>query len=159
MKLAVLHLYDHNDWANSKLIEFLEAQPAELLEKTASGSYGSIAETLVHLAAAQERYVARLTDEKRADEVKEANGWPGFQPLRESLAWSGPRLAALAEVTTEDASRVIEWRGQPTKLRFATLLAQVINHATEHRVNITSILSAEGVEHPDLDVWAYPEDE
>jgi uncharacterized damage-inducible protein DinB len=158
VKLAVLHLYDHNDWANSKLIEFLEAQPAELLVKTAPGSYGSIAETLVHLVAAQERYIDRISGEKRADQVKESDGWPGFELLRESLAWSAPRLVGLAAVTPDDVFRVVEWQGQPTKIRLATVLAQAINHATEHRVNITTILSAEGVDHPDLDVWAYPED-
>jgi uncharacterized damage-inducible protein DinB len=159
VKLGVVHLYDHNDWANSKLIEFLEAEPAELLEKTASGSYGSIAETLVHLVAAQERYIDRLSAEKRADQVKESDGWPGFEVLRKSLAWSSSRLIRLAEVTPDDVFRVVDWRGQPTKIRLATILAQAINHATEHRVNITTILSAEGIEHPDLDVWAYPEEE
>jgi uncharacterized damage-inducible protein DinB len=35
------------------------------------------------------------------------------------------------------------------------VLVQVINHATEHREQVNSMLSALGVTPPELDGWAY----
>ncbi len=157
MALAILHVYRHNTWATHALLGFLESQPPEVLAATAPGSFGTIAETLVHLVAAQERYVERLAAEMRAEPVREAGGWGGFQPLRESLAWSDPLLLAAAETALGDAELKTVRNGQPVTMKLATLLAQAINHATEHRVNITTILAASGIEHPELDVWAYAE--
>jgi uncharacterized damage-inducible protein DinB len=37
------------------------------------------------------------------------------------------------------------------------IMVQVINHATEHREQISSMLSALGVTPPDLDGWTYGE--
>jgi uncharacterized damage-inducible protein DinB len=36
-------------------------------------------------------------------------------------------------------------------------MVQVINHATEHREQICSMLSALGIPPPDMDGWAYGE--
>jgi uncharacterized damage-inducible protein DinB len=36
-------------------------------------------------------------------------------------------------------------------------MVQIINHATEHREQINSMLSALGVTPPDLDGWSYGE--
>jgi uncharacterized damage-inducible protein DinB len=37
------------------------------------------------------------------------------------------------------------------------VIVQVINHATEHREQINSMLSAQGITPPDLDGWSYGE--
>jgi uncharacterized damage-inducible protein DinB len=159
MRPAIIHLYHHNRWANAKLIDFLSGQPASVLELTVPGSYGTIGATLVHLVAAQERYVERLPGgAKRPYRPRESGGWQGFEPLRESLAYSEPVLLASAETTPEDEFLADEYQGRPVRLMLATLLSQAINHATEHRVNITTILAGAGVEHPSLDVWAYAEE-
>ena len=155
MSLAILHVYHHNTWANERLLTFLESQPASVLAATAPGAFGTIAETIVHLAAAQERYVERLAGEKRAEPVREADGWRGFPALRDSLDWSAPRLWAAAETAVDGAELETERNGQRVTLKLATLLTQAVNHATEHRVNITTILAAAEIEHPELDGWAY----
>jgi uncharacterized damage-inducible protein DinB len=159
MALAILHVYHHNNWANATLVEFLESQPAELLTATEPGAYGTIGETLTHLAAAQERYVGRLGSAASPTSLHETGGWPGFGRLRESLGWSGPLLLTAAASTPDDASLSTEYHGESVTLKLATVLAQAINHATEHRVNITTILAARGIEHPELDAWAFPDEE
>jgi uncharacterized damage-inducible protein DinB len=159
MRPATIHLYHHNRWANARLIDFLAGRPATVLELSAPGSYGALGPTLVHLVAAQERYAERLPGgRRRPDAVRESAGWRGFEPLRESLEWSEPILLAAAETTPEDEFLEVERGGRQVRLMLATLLAQAINHATEHRVNITTLLAAAGVEHPQLDVWHYAEE-
>ena len=37
----------------------------------------------------------------------------------------------------------------------AVVMAQVIHHADDHRTHVLSVLSARGVEGPDLDVWSF----
>ena len=156
MRPATIHLYHHNRWANAKLLDFLAGQPASVLDLAGAGAYGSLGDTLVHLVAAQERYVGQLPGgASRPDPIREQAGWPGFPRLRESLAWSEPLLLAAAETTPEDEFVEEEWSGGVVRLMVATVLAQAINHATEHRTNITTMLAAAGIEHPELDVWAY----
>jgi uncharacterized damage-inducible protein DinB len=146
-------------WANDKLIDFLAGQPESVLELTGAGSYGNVGTTLVHLAGAQERYAQRLPGgSRRPDPVHESAGWPGFERIRESLEWSQPLLLAAAETTPEDEFVEVEFRGKPVRMMLATVLSQAINHATEHRVNITTTLAGAGIEHPELDVWAYAEE-
>jgi hypothetical protein len=79
--------------------------------------------------------------------------------LAERIPKMGPRWEALArddgvagrEVTTTDG-----W-----SLSGAVILTQAIQHATEHRSQVRSILGARGLELPgpnDLDAWGYAED-
>jgi uncharacterized damage-inducible protein DinB len=37
------------------------------------------------------------------------------------------------------------------------LLTQAINHSTEHRAQIATILTQQGIEPPDMSGWAYME--
>jgi uncharacterized damage-inducible protein DinB len=37
----------------------------------------------------------------------------------------------------------------------SVFLAQAINHATEHRDQVNTVLTSKGVQAPALDVWAY----
>jgi uncharacterized damage-inducible protein DinB len=37
----------------------------------------------------------------------------------------------------------------------AVILAQAINHATEHRAQIMAILTHLGIQPPELDLWLY----
>ena len=69
---------------------------------------------------------------------------------------SGEGLLALAEgeqkpfearLKTKDGFHTEPW----------VVMLQVINHATEHREQIKSMLSALGVNPPDIDGWDYGE--
>jgi uncharacterized damage-inducible protein DinB len=79
-----------------------------------------------------------------------------FAELRESAIKSGEGLLALArgdqkllesQLQTRDGFLVEPW----------VVMLQVINHATEHREQIKSMLSALEVTPPDIDGWDYGE--
>ena len=46
------HLFEHNAWANARLLEFCEPLTAEQLATSAVGTYGRLDDTLVHILAA-----------------------------------------------------------------------------------------------------------
>jgi uncharacterized damage-inducible protein DinB len=106
---------------------------------------------LVHLVAAQQGYLSLLTVpvEARHDAPL------AFAELEESVRRSGEGLLALmrdapgrvpnARLQTRDGFWVEPW----------VVLVQVINHATEHREQIKSMLSALGVMPPEIDGWDY----
>lgn len=79
-----------------------------------------------------------------------------FAALQESAGVSGEGLLALArgerkpfksQLQTRDGHNVEPW----------VLMVQIINHATEHREQINSMMSALGVTPTDLDGWSYGE--
>jgi uncharacterized damage-inducible protein DinB len=126
--------------------EQLDAQPQ-------SATKGSIRRTLVHLVSSQQSYLRTLTLplEERLEVPTVA-----FAELQESAVRSGEGLLALARgeqkplgsrLKTRDGFYVEPW----------VLMVQVINHATEHREQINSMLSTLGVTPPDLDGWSYGE--
>ncbi len=155
MSEILTHLFKHHLWANSQLLDVCDAQPDGVLDAAVEGTYGSIRDTLVHLFAAEGRYLTTMTEYVPAQPLKEGM-FPGFVALQERAKESGEKLIKLAE--SEAGDRII--RGNHPRFgKFAipvsTFFAQAINHATEHRAHICTILTQQGIEPPVLDVWTY----
>jgi uncharacterized damage-inducible protein DinB len=153
---VVARLFEHNNWANRMIFQACSTLTAQQLDaEPQSATQGSIRSTLSHLAAAQEGYLRILT--RPLDERLERVPAPPFSDLHGSVVRSGEALLALArgEVTVPTQGRIHLRDG------FAAepwvILVQVINHATEHREQIKSMLSALGMEPPSVDGWDYGE--
>ena len=147
-------LFEHNNWANGQIIEACTKLTDEQLDAPPqSATEGSIRSTLTHLVSSQHGYLRLLTlplDERRDRVAVE------FADLLESARVSGEGLLALAKepssisqtrLTTRDDYYVEPW----------VILVQIINHATEHREQIKSMLTALGITPPDIDGWSYGE--
>ena len=144
-------LFEHNNWANQKIIQACHALSDEQLDaEPHSVTKGTIRRTLLHLVHSQVGYLSLLTMpvEERSDIA------PAFADLLESVRLSGEGLLALARGEHKPLSPRLK-----TKDGFYTepwvVMLQVINHATEHREQIKSMLTALGVAPPDLDGWDY----
>ena len=145
-------LFEHNNWANLRIIEACSALSDEQLDaEPQSATKGTIRQTLMHLVASQRGYLALLTlpvEERR-------QGAPAITDLQESARKSGEGLLALirdeklptTRLQTTDGFYVEPW----------VVMVQIINHATEHREQINNMLTALGVTPPDLDGWSYGE--
>ncbi len=147
-------LFEHNNWANDKIMEACLALSDEQLDaEPHSATKGNIRETLFHLVMAQLGYLRFLTVplEQRLERIPR----PPFAELQEPLETSGNALLALArdeagvmakgKLQTTDGFLVEPW----------VVMLQVINHATEHREQIKSMLTALGVTPPNIDGWDY----
>jgi uncharacterized damage-inducible protein DinB len=147
-------LFEHNNWANSQIVQACFTLSDEQLDAAPqSATEGSIRSTLSHLVSSQYGYLRLLTLplEKRKDRVTVE-----FADLHESLKSSGEKLLELARdernlpathLQTRDEYYVEPW----------VIMVQIINHATEHREQIKSMLTALGVTPPSIDGWDYGE--
>ncbi|MEK6753728.1 MAG: DinB family protein [Chloroflexota bacterium] len=148
----LVKLFEHNNWANLKIIQACSALTDEQLDaEPQSATMGTIRATLTHLAGGQAGYLSLLTLPVEA-RVRVS---PEFDELKESVSKSGEGLLALARgekpmdtrLQTKDGYYVEPW----------VIMVQIINHATEHREQIKSMLSALGVTLPNIDGWDYGE--
>ena len=155
MANVLVDLFRHNTWANERLLACCAELDDAQLDATGGGTFGSVRDTLVHLFAAQGRYVDSLTGQRPVPMVWEDDPWPGFETLRASAQASHQGLEEVA--ARADSMKPIsrEWQGQQVELPVALLLTQAINHATEHRAHINTILTQAGVEPVALDGWAW----
>jgi uncharacterized damage-inducible protein DinB len=150
----LMKLFEHNNWANHQIIQACAGLSDEQLDaEPQSATKGSIRHTLLHLVAAQRGYLSLLTLPVEARPTAPL----AFAELEAAARISGEGLLALAreesskpltaQLQTRDGYLVAPW----------VVMIQVINHATEHREQINSMLSALGVTPPDLDGWTYGE--
>ncbi len=152
-------LFGHNKWANLKLLDFCAGLSDEQLQTAAVGTYGSIRATLAHIVRAEMDYVSRVTGEQPAAWLQ-GDVFPGFEALAEGARWAGEQLSKLAVgARTDDIVR--ETDPQETAVveyPLSSLLVQAINHATEHRAQVSTIITQLGLEPPDMAGWAYMEE-
>ncbi len=151
MSSALVEMFRHNLWANLRLIDICSALTDEQLSASVNGTYGPVRDTLLHIIKSEERYVALLTGQTPTASPEPS----GFDQLRERARKSGEALVSVAQ--NLDTEHVLEgtWRGGSYSLPVFVPLIQAINHATEHRSQIATILTQLGIQPPELDGWAY----
>jgi uncharacterized damage-inducible protein DinB len=149
-------IFEHNNWANLQIVRACSALSNDQLDaEPQTATKGSIRNTLLHLVTAQQRYLQHLTLPLKERLTPVPN--PPFADLERALIASGDALLALVrdpssipnqgQIRTPDGYLVEPW----------VIIVQVINHATEHREQINSMLSALGFTPPDLDGWMFGE--
>lgn len=147
---AIADLFKHNLWANLRLLDACTSLSADDLTATCEGTYGPLSDTLTHMLASEERYVMQWTPVDAR--IGEDMPFPGFDTLRASEEASGRALIDIASKTTADDMLRGTYRDTPYEMRAALLLGQAINHATEHRAHVATIMSQRGITPPRMDV-------
>lgn len=147
-------LFRHNRWANLRLLERCAQLTDEQLEGTLIGTYGSIRDTLQHIATAERSYLSRISTGQPYRRPENAAPLT-LEQMTESLNLSGSGLVEWAQKVGADDAVQIDWEGSPRQVPKTILLTQAINHATEHRAQIMAILTHLGEQPPDLDGWTY----
>ena len=148
----LVKIFEHNNWANQKIIEACYALSNEQLDaEPHSVTKGNIRSTLVHLVSSQQGYLRTLT---LTLEERLQPSTVAFAELEESARKSGEGLLALANGEQKPFESRLRTRDGHYTEPWVVML-QVINHATEHREQIKSMLSALSVTPPDIDGWDY----
>ncbi len=157
MTNALTPLFEHNLWANLRLLDACSGLSEAQLSLTVRGVYGTPASTFVHYISGEQRYVFRMSGEEPATLLKSGDPWPGFDDLIARAQWSAERLLRLAESTGRDTVTHQFFDGVDHEINAEVVLVQAINHSTEHRAHIVTTLSAHGVGLPEIDGWSWGE--
>ncbi len=140
----------HNALMNRRLIWTCRGPSPEQLGTSVAGTYGSIGATLVHIVNAQASYAARLLDGKPPEPLSQ-DPFPGFETLEERLASSDLQLEVAA---ARDQDREIQWtdrEGNQLQMPVSLFLLQAINHGTDHRSQVATMLTQLGIQPPAMD--------
>jgi uncharacterized damage-inducible protein DinB len=147
-------LFSHNLWANLRLFERCAGLTSEQLDASLTGTYGSIHDTLQHIATAERSYFSRISTGQPYRRPKDAPPMTVAE-MTESLRASGSGLIEWAPKVRSDETVQVDWEGTPRDVPKTVIFTQVINHATEHRAQVMAILTQLGITPPELDSWNY----
>ena len=155
MATIIADFFKFNLWANLRVLDACAGLDDAQLDATIRGTFGSVRETLVHICAAEEGYVQRFTGQRLEPGLHKDDLFPGFDELRRRVRQSGEGLIAIAEQF--DAAQVLHlsYQGQLYDVPAIFVLIQAINHATDHRSQVATVLSQQDVTLPELDGWSY----
>ena len=143
----------YHRWANLELLDECSRLTDAQLELTAPGTYGSIARTWMHILAADQRYVRRLTGAQAV--LSEKQDFPGIDALREHARRGGDALVEAAERLGPSDTTDVDYEGRTVRLRKSLIVVQAIHHGNDHRTQIGTILLSHDLPLKDIDVWSY----
>jgi uncharacterized damage-inducible protein DinB len=146
--------FRYNKWANLHLLDVCAQLSGKQLQLTAPGTYGTIAATLLHLFAAEQRYLRRLAGTKPEINERDPKA-PSLAVLREHAVRSGDQLIEAASRITPEDTIDEERDGRLLSLHLWVVLIQAMHHGNDHRTHICTILGYHDIAYGDMDVWAY----
>ena len=152
---ALLDLVRHHMWATTTLIEACRELSDEQLTAPGHASFGSILETLNHFIGSDAHYMCQLGG--RPPTWSETHGDVGLDQLASraddlSSAWES---FLAADVFEAGRGLVLPEDEGVYRTHAGIVLAQVLFHATAHREQVCTMLTALGIEPPDTQPWAY----
>ena len=151
-------MYEYSAWARNRLLDAAQALDAAQLHAAAPGVYGSIHDTLVHMAASQWMWLERI----QGRSPQQPPGGADFADLAALRTWwdtqQAASLAYLSRLHDADLTRSISYTsldGKPYTRQVWHTLMQVVNHQTEHRSQVATLLTHYGVDAPPTDLVVF----
>ncbi|MEX1021780.1 MAG: DinB family protein [Dehalococcoidia bacterium] len=148
-------IYRQNEWATLRLLDACRALTDEQLDARAVGAFGTVRETLQHFVTAEQRYVHHLGGAYDGPVVRDGDPWPGFDTLEAIARTAAPALIERARNATGTVT--IGPADAPEVADVTVILAQALQHSTEHRSQVCTILTTLGIEPPGLSGWDWGE--
>jgi uncharacterized damage-inducible protein DinB len=149
-------MFEHHLWGTEVLIEHLDALPAESLDVSVPGTYGSMIDTLTHMVDGDTRYLLRLRDP--APPLAEDRVGVPLAQLRSEMPGHRERWErALEDLEAGRLHASILGREDypDTDPAESMLLIQAIHHGNDHRTQICSTLGALELPLPEIDGWDF----
>ena len=151
-------LFAYHYWARDRVLGAVAALTQEQYVQHLGGSFGSVRDTLNHVYGAEVLWLKRWHGESPA-------GFASSMPDTLSAlqdAWRSQEASMrtfVHDLTEADLRRVIAYRnlaGVPGESALWEMLAHVVNHATYHRGQVTTLLRLlEVAAPPSTDLIAY----
>ncbi len=152
-------LFDYSIWARDQLLPLIEGLGEE--ERRASkqkGVYGSIHDTMAHMAQSEWLWIQRCLGESPM-RLPKGEDFPTLTAL--ITWWNDIHAQAMLysdSIAESDLQTEITYMAPDGKRRTRKvwhMLIQVLNHQTEHRAQLATMLGAMGLEVPPTDLVVY----
>ena len=148
-------MFEHHLWATEVLIDHLDRLPAEQLDASVPGTYGSMIDTLTHMIDADTRYLLRLRDPTPPLAVDRV-GIRSAAPIGDAGAPRSVGRGAGRPGGGELHAAILGRDDYPdTDPAESMLLIQAIHHGNDHRTQICSTLGALELPLPEIDGWDF----
>ncbi len=154
---VLVAMFEHHKWSNLTIIDFCAGLTEEQLALTGSGVFGSVIEIVKHLYANESHYLGFLEGCDPVAGFAHRGPFPGWNTIRTVAEQSGNALIAFAASLEGDPIQRGMDRGEPFAIATSVFVVQIVNHATEHRSHIRTVLSSNGVTPPEIDGWTWLE--
>ena len=147
--------FAHHVWATTRLIEACLDLPVEDLETSVLGTRGPILETLRHLVLNDTFDLFVLSGDRAFDIDDEEMT---LAEARATMQRNGTGWAEYVSRSLDPDEMVHETDKSDGFQRWAPVgvrLAEVLDHATDHRSQVCTALTSLGIEPPKIDVMSY----
>jgi uncharacterized damage-inducible protein DinB len=142
-------LLDYHYWARDRLLAALAPLTPEQFNRDLGSSFKSIRETVVHTYAAEWAWHSRWQGQSPTT-LMTNEAFPDVAAIHGAWADHEKKMRAFLEELGEDGvARVIDYKllsGQPGSSPFWQMLQHVVNHASYHRGQVTTMLRQLGAE-------------
>lgn len=144
-------LVDYHYWARDRMLEAVESLSHDQLTHDLGNSFPSVRDTLSHLHGSEWIWLSRLQGTSPTSGLPHER-FPDQAAVR--AAWTQTEAgirAFVADLDQAGLERVIEYRllsGQPVSNRTWHVVQHMVNHATYHRGQVTTMLRQLGVGPP-----------
>jgi len=144
-------LIDYHYWARDRVLEAVDALTPEQLTRDMGNSFKSVLDTLAHLHSSEWIWLSRwhgespttpLAADRFADVAAVRAGWAELETKMRALA---------AALTDERLNESLDYRllnGTAGRNRLWHMIQHMVNHATYHRGQLTTMLRQLGAAPP-----------
>jgi len=148
---GLLILFTYNAYANSLLMDAVAQLDDEALSREFSPSHGSVRKLLLHMLGTEASFLAVC----RGEPISRPN-LSTAADIRDSLERLGEGATGfIASLSDEDLAREVTVKligGRPFRFSIGQLLLQAFLHSTQHRGELSILLSELGHPIPNLDI-------
>ncbi|WP_428274845.1 DinB family protein [Candidatus Palauibacter sp.] len=148
---ALLSLLDFHYRARDGTLDAVEQIAPEDFRRDLGSSFGSIRDTLAHVVSAEWVWCSRWEGHFPTEHLP-ADDFETVGDIRARWLKEETRVRRfVAGLAPEDIHRVMEYRffdGETMRVTFRHMLQHVVNHATYHRGQVTTMLRQLGADPP-----------
>jgi uncharacterized damage-inducible protein DinB len=144
-------LLDYHYWARDRMLEAVAALTPDQFTREIGGSFKSVRDTLAHIYGAEWIWYARWHGEVPTA-LPMPETFPDFASIRQAWRDHEKRMRAFIEgLDDHGLERVISYKllsGQPGASVLWHMIQHVVNHASYHRGQVTTLLRQLGAAPP-----------
>ena len=154
-KKDIEHLYAYDRWANAKIFDVAARLSAEQFTQHLGNSHASVRDTLAHILGANWIWLMRWRGSS-PNALLNPSDFPDLESLR--ARWveiESEQAELISTLTDESLAAVIVYtntKGEEWAYPLADLMQHLVNHASYHRGQITTMLQQLGAEAVSTDL-------